>query len=688
MQGLLNRMKNSLVTGLTSMCFCLSILVQAQHKWDGEGNDGQWINPLNWNTNSVPGAEDEVVLDNSWVSGNYLVMLPAGAITIQVKRLTIFPVALDSITLLLPKQNVAVPGLQITSTGYALILNDRAVFINESGAASGLPVMINDSIRINNGGRYIHRTGRSHAANVTVLATAPGTESGIFEFDIPDASGTISLSDRVFGTLILSATTAARTVSYTAAGTRSIRVRSDFVLNAAVNLNLNFSDTFFIEGNLIQYASTFNCGTTARSLTILVKGNLQQFSGGIITETGMGFPALLLQGSGLQHVRSEGSIVNSVSMIIAADCILQTPLRLPYVLKLLSGRMHTTDSTLLILAPEATINADSVAVNCFINGPLLKEGLVNEHFLFPVGKHLSMRWLALRNVTGAVRVEFMKSNPQLLGNVLGSGVHHISSIEYWKVSDHLLTGGAVELSFDNVNSGGVTELSSLRVAIFEAGKWEDAGNSFTTGNAGGSGSVVSDSIGESGTGDRYFTLAATSGFHNPLPFFHVTLEAFPERNYILLQWNIVAGDGPEFFDIEASRDGLNFYKIGRVPFVQGNGKYSFKDYKTNETCYRIRTIVTPDEIHLSNVIRLSKREPESVRIFPTIVIDQLQIKVSGNTANRNMEARIISISGMVMQKVVIKRQSNNEIYLVNTRNLAAGIYYLVMQGKTMQFIKL
>src|SRR5688500_4178333 len=223
MQTLQEIQKSFLRFGWITFYFLLCSSLQAQLKWDGEGNDGQWINPLNWNTNTLPATGDEVVLDNSMVSGNYLVKLPSGAVSVIIKKLIIDPSETDSISLLLSKENIGVPGLQIIGPGYGLTLNDRSVFINASGATSGLPVVISDSIRINNGGKYIHRTARSHAANISVLASVPGTESGIFEFDIPDASGTISLSDRVFGTLVLSAATANRTVSYTAAGTRAIR---------------------------------------------------------------------------------------------------------------------------------------------------------------------------------------------------------------------------------------------------------------------------------------------------------------------------------------------------------------------------------------------------------------------------------------------------------------------------------
>ena len=50
-------------------------LLLAQVGWDGEGNDGLWNTPLNWSTDHVPDANDDVRID---LQGTYTVTL-AGA---------------------------------------------------------------------------------------------------------------------------------------------------------------------------------------------------------------------------------------------------------------------------------------------------------------------------------------------------------------------------------------------------------------------------------------------------------------------------------------------------------------------------------------------------------------------------------------------------------------------------------
>src|SRR4029079_3852191 len=145
--------------------------------WDGEAGNNQWSNAINWTGNAVPTATDNVVLDNSLVPGNYSISLPSAAVT--VKTITITPSASRTIELTLPATNTALPGLTINGPGYGLVINSGGTFRNSSGSVTGSAVRVIDSIRINNGGRYVHNSASGHSTNVQTLATIAGTESGI-----------------------------------------------------------------------------------------------------------------------------------------------------------------------------------------------------------------------------------------------------------------------------------------------------------------------------------------------------------------------------------------------------------------------------------------------------------------------------------------------------------------------------
>ena len=500
-----------------------TILIDPLHgqvKWDGGGGDGQWQTAANWVGDVLPKPTDNVVLDNTLVTNTYTISIPPGNNSISVKTLTISPADGKTIELRIPASSTAVPAFTATGPGYGLTINNGGIFRNASGASSGAPVAITDSIRINNGGRYIHNTSRSHATNVAVLSKAPGTESGIFEFDIPAASSTISLSDRVFGSLLLSSTAAGGTTNYTGSGTNPVLVRSDLQTAQGTSLSLNFSDTFLIKGNLFQNNGAINLGNSSRSLVMAIQGNIQQMQGGLITETGTGLQEILLNGSSNQGLQLQGTIANSVSLKIngAKGASLLSPVSLPFKLELTKGILFTSGTNLLTLQAACTVQADSLSSLGFVCGPMRKEGMSGAvPFLFPVGKDNNMRWLLIKNATGNFTVEYQKSNPQQLGSSC-SGIDHISRLEYWSVSaDGPLPKANLELSFNDPNSGGVTDLASLRTSRLGVGSWVDAGNIAVTGTAGSRGSVTSNFIDSFGSGTNYFTLASSASGSNPLP---------------------------------------------------------------------------------------------------------------------------------------------------------------------------
>jgi hypothetical protein len=137
----------------------LSIFCQAQKKWDGGGNNNQWYNDQNWFPDGIPTPSDDVILDNSLFPLTYLVELPSGNITVELRSLTI-STDMIPITVLLPVTNTASPGLTLTSAVDPLILGKAAIFRNASGAGSGNTILLNGNLKILDGGRYIHQTPR------------------------------------------------------------------------------------------------------------------------------------------------------------------------------------------------------------------------------------------------------------------------------------------------------------------------------------------------------------------------------------------------------------------------------------------------------------------------------------------------------------------------------------------------
>ncbi len=264
-----------------------SLFAPAQKKWDGGGGNNLWSTGSNWQPDGIPSASDEVILDNTIITATYTVQLPSGSVQTMVNTLQITPSGINTITLELPSGNVLDPGLQITGSADALVLNNGAILKNSSGAATGNGIVINNTFRINNGGRYIHNTTRGNANLINQLSSAVGTENGIFEFDVPGTAGyTLSLTGNNFGSLVFSAIASGGTRSYSGGGASPLTIRGNLIVNAGTSVTSTMTADILVSGNLVVNGNL----------------NLNPTTSGVINRS------LLFNGTGNQIISGTGNI--------------------------------------------------------------------------------------------------------------------------------------------------------------------------------------------------------------------------------------------------------------------------------------------------------------------------------------------------------------------------------------------
>ncbi|HEY2348704.1 MAG TPA: hypothetical protein VGH64_06795, partial [Puia sp.] len=279
------------------------MLLAGIKSWTGFGGDARWTNPLNWSGGSLPISTDDVLLDNSDLPVSYQVILPDGMIIL--KSILISPSPGRNIELILPSSNTITNALTVTGPGYGIELRAGAIFRNASGLSSGESLSIADSLMIHDGGRYIHQTRASHANNILrVLSTASGTEQGIFDFDVPRASYTISVSNRTYGSLELHSTAQGAMVNYTCSGSNPLHVRGNLRIGGSVNMSVDLgglNGNILVEGDFIQEGGQLNLASGTGDNTILrIMGDLYQSSESVITESSSGIPTLELNGQRMQ----------------------------------------------------------------------------------------------------------------------------------------------------------------------------------------------------------------------------------------------------------------------------------------------------------------------------------------------------------------------------------------------------
>lgn len=554
---------------------CILLLnVNAQEYWDGEGSDGRWSNPLNWSGNTLPSSTSTVVLNNLYVDSNYVVVLDTLAGAITIGSLEISPGINRQIKLVIPSYNKFSPALSFVFPN-SLVLQNGGFLINSSGASSGTIIIMFDSVYIFNGGRYVHNTPRAHASFVSLLSRKPGTEQGVFEFDVPNASNTVSLSDRVFGKLVFSSKSAGGASNYTASGTRKVWVRSDLELVDGARLNLNFTDTFSVDGSLLQENATLNVSSGIRNLVVQVNGDIISDSNSYITESGTAYGKIVLSGKSEQLLDIRGKIEQQVSLVVnnSSGVGLINPLEIETILELKKGKIITDHTNPLVIRSSGQILSDSLLQDTYVDGPVIIESIIpRAHTLVPVGKFGLLRWMVLKNWSGEIKTEFIRSDPRLLSSIM-DGVDHISTQGYWKVSNANVSSiGGIELSFPDPNFSGVTDLSNLTVGRLVNNEWVGQEIIQRKGSAGSNGSVLTGQLNLDN--ENYLSLASLVAGQNPLPVndrrIRLPAGGIPERK---IEINQVISTGNNLVlevqsGLNASVDFYVFNELGQMIYKQ------------------------------------------------------------------------------------------------------------------------
>lgn len=657
-----------------------NIQSKAQIIWDGGGGDGQWNNPQNWVNDLVPTSVDSVLLDNSVHLGDYTVNFPGGMNGISIASIRIRATDGNKIELTIPSTNTAVPALTLSGSP-GLRLEAGAVFLNASGASSGTVLTIADSLIIYNGGRFVHNTRTAHASFLNKLSRAPGTEYGVFEFNVPGtASYTISLAARTYGSLELNALAAGGTKTYLSNGTNPAAIRGDLFINSGTTYALDFAGEIIIGRDLVVEGN-LNLSSSSNNNILKLKGELE--NSGNIFESGTGSPMIELSGNSIQSIRQNGRLYNQV--IIRTNnpngIWLRTLMRVPYRIEMTSGKIISNDTAMLLIDTGAYIISDSATQTCFVDGPIRKLGLTNQaHFLFPVGKGITQRWMAIKNATGDFQVEFMKQSARSISNNLGTGIDHVSSIEHWTIHTSAVANAQVELSFDNVNSGGVSDLSSLRAAQLKNNIWENAGNDGFTGSPGASGSVVSSNVSNFESPVSYFSLASSSAFTNPLPINKLNFWYHPFGEQLRFSWTIQSPKSPIRSELLGSSDGVQYRSVRIVETRNKEIRYGInikRDGLTYEY-YKVKTSFEDSTVLFSDIKRIEWSNAAPIYLQKLIPSDAgLFLKLSVNEATKISIIVFNHLGQRVAAKELFLKPGVQEVFW-ETRIPKSSYNYLLM----------
>lgn len=657
---------------------CCVTKLHGQLKWDGEAGDGLWQTALNWVGDRTPGIADNVLLDHSLIAINYTVTLPSGNSVVTVRSLTIAPAVLKVIEVVLPAGNTGVPGFVANGGMYGLEIHDGGVFRNSSGASSGTAMAVGDSIKIYNGGRYVHNTARAHATNVMVLSRAPGTEHGIWEFDVPGGAGyTISIAGRVYGDMVLSSQAAGGAKSYTSTGMTTVHVNGNMQFNPGVNYSLNFNAPFVVHGDFLHNGNVFDISGALNNNSLVLMGDM--ISNGTITETGSGFPVIEWAGSN-QNVNNRGRISESITCRIKAltGIVLLAPFSIQHKLELVSGKVKTSPVNILIIQNDAVCTGGSIT--SFVEGPVRKVG--DEDFEFPTGRqgdYAPVKISGSGSATDEFEAEYLYGNPT---TIFGSGkedppIVRISSLEYWKL-ERISGTNPRQVTLSVRTYSNATLLEKLVVSRWDvpAAIWKSEGNTSYTGVS--IGTITSASVQSFGI----FTLGSTVVDQNPLPTLQFDFDAVPENEQVMVDVSIHPGLDIETMEIFRASDSSHFTRIMIDSSSQRKKRYRFIDRvsKPGYYIYKVRVKTRTGDIQSSKMRTVLVRPHlKSLTISSATVMGDICWLNVETTGDKNVQLKILNAGGQLLNSASAWiRKGSNRLSIPFSR-LPAGIYYVVVE---------
>jgi hypothetical protein len=360
------------------------------------------------------------------------------------------------------------------------------------------------------------------------------------------------------------------------------------------------------------------------------------------------------------------------------------------------------------LIHNGSINAGSYTeyYGSWINGKYSRK-LANSstNNLFMIGKNLKPRYTTINSISHGAgskfwTVEYHDTNPLDQGmnpeaiNGDPTPLVRVSDVEFWEIDGP--AGGSATVQINWGYESGIPDddqeviKASTVVAEWNASAWTNKGNNgsvtvsgngvWTTGtvNAGASSSFST----------KYFTIATTEA-NNPLPVEFLSVDAFLENNFVVIEWATATERNNNFFTVERSKDGVNFEIIAVIPSQSEYG-YSNRilNYSATDTSpfqgvgyYRIKQTDFDGKFDYSNTVGVyyHKQGDIAINLYPNpnrgnefnIVLNGLQ----------NYESVVITITDLygkpAQTEFVYADDQGRLIRTIKPHNkLAQGVYIL------------
>lgn len=379
-----------------------------------------------------------------------------------------------------------------------------------------------------------------------------------------------------------------------------------------------------------------------------------------------------------------GSFVNdqnsSTGRVITSNLVLNAPsgftisgtgtflLRVNGTMTFTNGILYTNSNDILQFQPGSAVTGASASSH--VDGPVTKTG--SDAFTFPVGSG---------SVYAPIGMSTPSSNSTYTAEYfpyayvsttpLQTGLDHISNVEHWIFTKVSGANVNVTLSFSTARSGVVNSLTDLRVAKWDGSQWLNLGNGGTTGTTA-AGTVVNNTA---LTTYSPFTLGSSSTL-NPLPVDLLSFNAKVLDNIISINWATASEINNDFFTIEKSIDGINWFNIATVKAASNSeviNNYTAVDQNpvSGLQYYRLtQTDVNGQSKTYDKIFVNIETVKPSVIAYPNPCADWLSVDLD---ATENSTVRVLNAFGQI---VITESSSDQSVLKLDLSTLPAGVYHL------------
>lgn len=194
-------------------------------------------------------------------------------------------------------------------------------------------------------------------------------------------------------------------------------------------------------------------------------------------------------------------------------------------------------------------------------------------------------------------------------------------------------------------------------------------------------------------GVTQFSPWAMSGNGMPLPVELMNFKAKQVENQVVLSWETASEQDNDFFEIQKSLDGTEFFRLDAVNGAGNSNsvlRYNYIDYSLSPggSYYRLKQVDFDGATSYSGIIHLQTNvEYSSLSVFPNPATDHFIISSSA-TSGQQMRLLLFDQLGNILKDEDDAREIGNNKTRISVEGLKPGLYILQAAfGKDMRSFK-